>query len=68
MIKETCREFLYYFNYCSHPNEDLADSTTTFFEYGEDQHDAAKLEELFGGYLAQNASVLKDAGGSTPTN
>ena len=60
-LKENCRDFLYYFKYCSHPDEDQADSSTTFFDYAAGQHDEAKLKELFGGYLTQNSSVLARA-------
>jgi len=58
ILKENCRDFFYYFNYCSHPDEDQADSSTTFFNYADGQHDEEKLKELFGGYLKHNYSVI----------
>ena len=32
-FKRGCRDYLYYFNYCSHPEEGMADANTTFFDY-----------------------------------
>lgn len=60
-IKETCREFNYFYRYSSHPEEGKADPSTTFFEYGDQQHDAEKLESLYGGFLTENAAALARA-------
>lgn len=39
MMKEKCRDFLYYFNYTDSPNGE-SDPNTTYFTYdGETQHD-----------------------------
>ena len=50
-FKNACRDYIYYFNYCDHPEEGKADANTTFFEYELGQHDTEKLDQLFGGYL-----------------
>ena len=69
MMKDTMREYLYFFNYSDHPNELQADPSTTFFTYdGATQHDEAMLEEFFGGYKQTNADGLARAtSGNTMT-
>mmetsp|Transcript_27078 Transcript_27078/g.36193 ORF Transcript_27078/g.36193 Transcript_27078/m.36193 type:complete len:185 (+) Transcript_27078:157-711(+) len=60
-FKERCKDYLYYYNYCSHPEEGRADPSTTFFEYTEGQgvqHDTDKLESLFDGYKRNNEEAL----------
>ena len=60
-LKENCREFNYFFNYSSHPEEGVADPATVFFDYSEfdgAQHDEEKLAKNFGGYLKKNAEVM----------
>jgi len=62
MLKDTMREYLYFFNYTDHPNELEADPITTFFNYdGATQHDEAQLEQFFGGYKRTNADGLTRA-------
>jgi len=67
-FKQNCRDFLYYFSYCTHPEEGQADPNTAFLEYTDGQgvqHDAAKLAELFGGFKKNNAEVLARSGEPT---
>ena len=57
-MKETCREYLYYFGYVDHPTD--ADPNTTFLTYDKKvKHDQAKLAQLFKGYKKCNADSLK---------
>jgi len=63
-FKESCRDFLYFFNYSTHTEEGAADPNTAFLEYTEGQgvqHDPAKLAELFDGFKRNNAEVLSRA-------
>lgn len=60
MIKDKCREYLYYFNYTDDPEGEIDDlSSTAYFSYdGDTQHDKAKFDELHDGYLKNNTRVL----------
>jgi len=57
-MKETCREYLYYFGYCDHATD--ADPNTTFFNFDKEvKHDKAKLDQLFMGFKRCNADGLR---------
>ena len=67
MMKEKCRNFLYYFNYTDNPDGE-ADPNTTYFVYdGETQHDKAKLDELHNGYLKSNAQAIQNVAAGVRT-
>ena len=73
-IKETMREFNYYYGYTDHPDGDqLSDPSTTFHRYTKDaKHDQAKLAEYFMGYKRCNEkalrTVISEAGQARTTN
>ena len=58
-IKETLREYNYYFGYADHPDGTSADPNTTFHTYDKQtQHDTTLLDDLFMGFKTQNEGAL----------
>ena len=59
-LKETLREYNYYYGYADHPDGTSADPNTTFHTYEKQaQHDTALLDDLFMGFKTQNADALR---------
>ena len=72
-LKETLREYNYYYGYADHPNGTSADPNTTFHTYDKQtQHDEALLDDSFMGFKTQNAEALQrvvaEAGQTRTTN